>query len=234
MSQDAIELTLEARTITGKQVRGLRREGIVPAVIHDHGKPSILVQGESEAFRKAVHRAGRHHPIKLTAAGKKYTAMIKDVDIEPKKQGIAHVVFNAVSATEKVTAEIPVRPRYAEGNDASPAERSGYMVLTHVDTVTVDAIASKLPDVIEYDAEKLVHIGDTVTVADLDAKNGVEITSEPTQAIAIVNDPAAVAEANDNAGGGTDQEAAAVPAEQGAITEDEAASQQKTDEGKAA
>jgi large subunit ribosomal protein L25 len=228
MSQDKIELILDARSIAGKQVRQLRKDGIVPAVIHDHGKESILVQGDTQAVLKVYRQAGKHHPVALKAAGKNYNAMIKDVDFEPRKHGLHHVVFNAVSATEKVEAEIPVRPKFAEGNEASPAERAGFMVLPHLDVVTVSAVASKLPDVIEYDAEKLVEVGDSITVGDLVAPDGVEITTDPAQTIIVVNDPAVVAAANDAAGG--EAEADTEPETENGSPEDDQDSQ--SEEGK--
>jgi large subunit ribosomal protein L25 len=207
MTQDRIELTLEPRSIAGKQVKQLRAQGIVPAVIHDHGKASVIVQGDTRAVLKVYQQAGKHHPVALKAGDKNYNAMIKDVDFEPRKHRLHHIVFNAVSANEKVEAEIPLRARFDEGNESTPAERSGLMVLTHLDTVTVSAIPAKLPDVIEYDAEKLVEVGDSITVADLIAAEGVEITSDPTQSVAVVNDPEAVAAANEAAAGSAESEA---------------------------
>lgn len=220
MSQDKIELTLEARTVTGKAVKHLRNEGIVPAVIHDHGKDSVLVQGDVRALLKTFQQAGKHHPVALKAGGKNYNAMIKDVEFEPRKHRLHHIVFNAVSATEKVETEVPVHPKYAEGNDSSPAERSGFMVLTQAPTVAVSAIATKLPDSIEYDAEKLVAVGDSITVADLIAPEGVEITTDPTQVIAAVSDPEAIAAANEDAGGDADDASAEVPTENGSPEDD--------------
>lgn len=226
MSQDVIEVVLEARTVTGKQVRQLRNQGIVPAVIHDHGKDSVLVQGELVALRKAVVKAGKHHPVKLKAAGKNYTAMITTIEFEPQKQRLTHVVFNAVSATEKVTAEIPVRPRYDEGNEASPAERNGLAVFANTDTVQVEAVSSKLPDVIEYDAEKLVEVGDNLTVADLTAPEGVTILTDPTQTVVAVSDPDAIAAANEAAAGdAVEADAAAVESDNGSAADDETDSQ---------
>jgi ribosomal protein L25 (general stress protein Ctc) len=124
MSQDIIALTLEARETTGKAVKHLRKEGTLPAVIHDHGKPSINVQAGFVPLMKVWSQAGKHHPVVLSLAGKKYTALIKDASFDPKKHLLTHVVFNAVSATEKVEAEIPIHPRYDEGNESSPAERA--------------------------------------------------------------------------------------------------------------
>jgi large subunit ribosomal protein L25 len=201
MSQDVISLSLESREVVGKQVRQLRRQGTVPAVIHDHGKPSLHVQGNMVAMLKAYQQAGKHHPIDLTADGKKFTAMIKTVDFEPRKHMLTHIVFNAVSATQKVEAEVPIHAQYAEGNESSPAERNSLLVITNIDSVSVKALANKLPDALYYDGEKLVEVGDHVTVADLVVPADIEIEADPAQTIATVYEPSAVAAANDAAGG---------------------------------
>lgn len=205
MSQDSIALQVTHRDVIGKQVRGLRRDGQVPAVIHDHGKPSINVQADYNALVKVFQQAGKHHPVELTADGKKYLAIIKSATFEPRKNQLNHVVFNAVTANQQVEAEVPLHPRYDEGNDSSPAERNSLIVLTNLDTVLVSAVPSKLPDFLEYDAEKLVEVGDHLTVADLIVPAGVELKTEPDHAIATVYEPSAIAAANDDAGG--DEEA---------------------------
>ncbi|HVX23804.1 MAG TPA: 50S ribosomal protein L25 [Candidatus Saccharimonadales bacterium] len=201
MSQDTISLTLEPREITGKAVKHLRRDGAVPAVIHDHGKPSVIVQADYMQLTKVWRQAGKHHPVELKADGKTYTALIKTADFDPRKHRLTHVVFNAVNANEKVEAEVPIHPRYAEGNEATPAERSGLIVLSHLETVEVKAIPAKLPDFLEYDAEKLVEIGDSVTVADLTVPADVEILTEAEHSIATVYEPSALQAANEAAAG---------------------------------
>jgi large subunit ribosomal protein L25 len=201
MSQDTINLTLEPREVTGKSVKHLRKAGSVPAVIHDHGKDSIIVQGDAIKMLKVWRQAGKHHPIQLKAGDHSYVALIKDASFDPKKHLLTHIVFNAVDRNQKVDAEIPVRPRYAEGNESSPAERNSLIVLAQLETVQVKAIATKLPDFLEYDAEKLVNVGDSVTVADLVAPEGVEIETELEHSIATVYEPSALAAANDAAGG---------------------------------
>lgn len=202
---DTISISLQKREIVGKQVRKLRREGLVPAVIHDHGKPSVIVSGVYMDVARAFRQAGKHHPVAIDADGKKYTALIKKVDLDPRKNTLTHVVFNAVSANQKVDAEIPVRMKLDEGNDASPAERAGLIVLHNMDTVEVQAIATKLPDFLEFDGEKLVQVGDTATVADLIVPSGVEIKADLSQQIASVFEPSALAAANDAAGGDADE-----------------------------
>ncbi len=216
MSQDTISLSVQAREVIGKQVRQLRRADVVPAVIHNHGKESVNVQADYNTIMKAYKAAGRHHPVELDAAGTKYLAIIKSATFEPKKNRLTHVVFNAVNANQKVEAAIPVKPQYADGNESTPAERASLIVLSNVEEVMVEAVPSKLPDVLYYDAEKLVAVGDAITVADLIVPAGVEVKVEADHTIATVYEPSAVAAANDEAGGDAEAEdVEAVSAEQG-------------------
>lgn len=206
MSEDNITLELAAREVTGKAVKKLRREGQVPAVIHDHGRPSVHVMGDYQEMVKTYRSAGKHHTVDLKAGDKSFTALIKNVDIDPKKNRLRHVVFNAVNKNQKVEAEVPVRPRYDGDNEASPAERAGLIVLTNLESVEIKALPSKIPDELTYDAEKLVEVGNRATVADLDLPEGVEMVTELEHAIATVYEPSAIAAANDEAAGTAEAE----------------------------
>lgn len=225
MAQGTISLTLEKREVLGKGVKHLRKNGQIPAVIHDHGKDSVIVQAEHAQILKVWKQAGKHHPVQLKAGDKTYTALIKTADFDPKKHQLTHVVFNAVDRNQKVEAEVPVRPRYNEDNESSPAERNGLIVLSQLESVQVKAIPTNLPDVLEYDAEKLVEIGDHVSVADLTVPEGVEIETELTHAIATVYEPSALAAANEAAAG--------EPEETSEETTEGEASTESTDGGEA-
>ncbi len=205
MSQDKILIVLNPREVTGKKVKHIRNEGTVPAVIHDHGKDSIVVEGNAVELHKVYKEAGKHHPVQVKVGSKEYMTLIKEVTFSPRNRRMTHVVFNAVAKDQKVEAEIPVHAKYAEGNEASPAERAGLLVLGSVESVMVEALPNDLPDVLYYDAEKLVSEGDHVIVADLIVPANVVVQDEPTQTIATVFEPSAIAAAND-AAGGTEEE----------------------------
>jgi len=198
---DQITLAVEPRETLGKGVKRLRRDGIVPGVIHDHGKDSVHIQAEYQALHKVYVAAGKHHPVQLSADGKKYTTIIKSATFDPRYNSITHIVFGAVKANEKVDAEVPVHPTYSEGNEASPAERAGLIVLAQTTTVAIKALPKDLPDQLTYDAEKLVEVGDQITVGDLVVPSGVELEVEAEHVVATVFEPSALAAANDDAGG---------------------------------
>ncbi len=206
MSNDQLSIELEKREVLGKRVKQLRSSGKIPAVIHNHGKESIIVQGDKTALIKIYNAAGKHHPVEVKVGDKNYTTLIKSVEFENKNQDINHLVFNAVNINQKVEAEVPVHPKYNDENTASPAERAGLMVLNNLESVTIETTPSNIPDVLYYDAEKLVEIGDHIKASDLILPEGVELKTSPDSQLASVFEPSAVAAANDAVGGEAEEE----------------------------
>ena len=79
-TNEDIVLELEKRTALGKGLNELRKNGKLPAVIHDHGRESIHVAGDYSKIAKAYTTAGKHHPVQLQIGKDLHLALIKDVD----------------------------------------------------------------------------------------------------------------------------------------------------------
>jgi large subunit ribosomal protein L25 len=172
---------LEQRTVVGKGLNRLRHDGVVPAVIHNHGQASIHVMGPEMDLVKVYQAAGKHHPLNLEVGPDKYLALIKDAHFDPVKRRLQHLVFQAIKQDEKVEAEVPVR---IEGD--IPAERIGLMVLHQLDEVEIEALPRNLPDELVVSADKLAELHDKITVADLDIPDGVTLLTDPEHPIATV------------------------------------------------
>jgi large subunit ribosomal protein L25 len=172
---------LKERTVIGKGLNGLRREGFVPAVIHNHGEPSLHVMASATEIEKVYQAAGKHHPLELNVGSEKYLALIKDAHFNPVKRRLEHVVFQAIKRNETVEAEVPI---HLEGE--IPAEKVGLMVLRQLDTVEIEALPKNLPDQFIADATKLVELHDTITVADLVIPEGVTVLTDAEHPIARV------------------------------------------------
>src|SRR4030095_10332334 len=108
MSNDKIAVTLSEREILRKGLKRLRNEGHVPAVIHDHGNPSMHVMGDYLKLNKVYAEAVKNHPVELKIGSQQSLVMIKGVDYEPTKHRMRHVVFQPIKQNEAVEAEIPV------------------------------------------------------------------------------------------------------------------------------
>lgn len=185
MSNDTISVELQERTIVRKGLQGLRASGLIPAVIHDHGNPSIHVMGDFVLLSKIYSAAGKHHPVQVTVGKQQHLALIKDVDFEPAKHRMRHIVFQAIKQNEETEAEIPIAFKDVE----IPAERVSLLVLKQLDRVQVKALPKDLPDELVVDPSKLAEVGDHVTVADLEVPEGVTVLTDPTSQIAIVEMP---------------------------------------------
>ena len=183
MSKEEIALALKEREIQGKQVKQLRRDGIIPAVLHDHGKPSKVVMAPTLDMTKVYQAAGKHHPVNLTIGKENYLAIIKDVDFDPKKHMLRHVVFNAIKQDEKVETEVPI---HLSGE--IPAEKAGLMVITNLDVIEIEALPKDLIDEFKLDASSLAEIGDKLTVADLKVPVGVTILTELEHPIVTIEE----------------------------------------------
>lgn len=183
MSNDQITIALTKRDTVRKGLPSLRQAGKIPAVIHNHGQESVVVEGNYIDVLKVYKRAGKHHAVDVTVDGKKFLTIIKDVDFEPKKNTLRHVVFGAIRQDEKVETEVPL---VFEGD--APAEKAGLMVIRQLDHVQVEALPRDLPDELTVSIEGLAEIGDKVSVADITAPDGVTILTELEHGIAVVEE----------------------------------------------
>src|SRR5919108_2358836 len=103
-----IELRAEPRTTFRKHVRRLRRQGIVPANIYGHGA-SRAIQTPLRSLEHVLAHGGRTGIVSIAVDGNSETALLKDIQRDPRSGSIVHVEFQAVSLEEEVTSAVPVR-----------------------------------------------------------------------------------------------------------------------------
>ncbi len=215
---DKIVLTVEERTVLGKKVKQLRKQGFVPAVVYGHDVPAKSVMAPMNVAEKVWRQAGKHHVLELTIGdGAKKLAMIKSADLDPVKRRLRHLSLHVVKQNEKVETEVPVK---IAGEGETEAEKAGLVILQTIEQVQIQALPKDLPDFLEVDSAKLVAHEDHVTVADIKPVDGVTIMAEPEQIVATVYEPSALAAQND-AAAGTATDESEVEAENGAPAEGE-------------
>ena len=209
-----IKLSLNARTLVGKKLAGLRAQGFIPSVVYGEGEP-ILTQSAYNETEKALLAAG-YHSIDLDLDGKKKLVIVKDVNIYPVSRKIINVEFQAVSKDQAIEATTPI---VIEGFETSDAAKAHLTLLQVMEEIEVKAKPGDLPKEIILDATKMASLEDKITISNITLPKGVEFADKEIdleQAIAILNDPAAEAaarEAEDSADVNTD--AASVPSDNG-------------------
>lgn len=185
---DKIILEANRRTVIGKKVKVLRREGKLPAVIYGkHMEEPLPIVLDLRSTTKILRDVSRATVLTIDVDGEQHTVLVRD-----RQRGILtglyeHIDFLAISMTETVRTQVNV---FVEGK--SPAEEEfGAIIMTGADSVEVEALPGDLPESLMVDVSVLTGIGDTITVADLVLPKGVEVLSDPTEMLAVVTMPAA-------------------------------------------
>jgi large subunit ribosomal protein L25 len=211
-----ISLKLDIRTLSGKKVVLLRKEGIVPSVVYGGHDDPISTQSAIVETTKVTHIAGRHSPVDIVIDGKKMLAIIKSIDMDPVKHTLRHVAFHTINKNDKIVTEVPI---ILIGLGESAAERAGLIVLQAIEQLEVRALPADLPESIEMSIINLATDEDKLTVADITLPSGVEFADHEQDlelVIANVYEPSALQAANEASGGDAEpEEAEDVVAENG-------------------
>jgi len=200
VSNDRINLEVENREITGKKVAKVRADGFIPAVVYGADFETMNIQAPYVALQKVVRAAGTHSPIDIKYGDKTQTVIIKNIDVDPTTNRISHISFQAISADQIVTTWVPIE---IVDEDESEAKKAGLSVMQFVDEIEIKAKPADLPKNLEISAKNLKEDGEKLTISDIVLPEGVvfadqeEIANELT--IAIVQDPAALAAAEEAA-----------------------------------
>ncbi len=191
------KLSLKNREATGKKLKALRAEGMIPSVIYG-GKEPVLLASEYVATVKVLEKAGYHSPIDLDVEGKKRLAIVKDVQIDPVSRKIVNVEFQKISAKEAVTATTPV---VVVNFEASEAAKTYHFALNQaIEEIEVKAKPADLPKELEIDAAGMKELEDKLTIANIVLPEGVEYADkelDQEQVVASLYDPAAEAAARE-------------------------------------
>jgi large subunit ribosomal protein L25 len=206
-------LTAVSRVTENKgQVRRLRAEGKLPAVIYNrHGKArSIALDGHE--FAKACVGISESTILKLNIDGAETEAFIKDRQIDWFKGTVLHVDFFEVEKGQTIHARVSI---HLVG--VPQGVRDGGVLETPVHEVDVECLPKDLPGKIEMDISNL-EANHSVHIRDLNVPN-VKILNSGEQVVALVKfakaeaEPVVAATAEAAAG-----EAGAAAGEAGAAT----------------
>ncbi len=174
---DRPELTAEKRTIIGKRVKRLRREGLVPAVIYGTlvDEPISVTLDARELFRTYIDY-GNISLVDVHLDDDTHTVYIRTVQQDPVSRNPLHAELFAPNLLVRMTASIPIILIGESPNLDG--------VVTQLrDTVDVDGLPTDIPGAIEVDVTGLEEIEDTVWVGDLEMPDNVDLITDEEEPI---------------------------------------------------
>ncbi len=168
---ERIRLHAEPRTLLGKKVRRLRREGKLPAVIYGAGLEPTPIQLDYKSAFKALRKVGSSTLIEIELGDTVHTTIMRERQRDVVTGRWLHVDFQAVSLTEVVEAEVPI---VLEG-EAPAAKVYNATILQQLETLTVEALPNDLPEQVVVDLSRLEKVGDVITVGDLVLSDKIKV-----------------------------------------------------------
>jgi large subunit ribosomal protein L25 len=188
---DMQELTIARRDGTGKQMaKRLRREGRVPAIIYGGAAPEPVTVDPRAVLRIIHGHEGTTQLLTLKADGSDNgttrMAVIRELQFHPVSEALLHVDLQEVSADRAITVRVAVHP---VGEAVGVKDQKGILNLV-LHELTISTLPTQIPQRIDVDVTPL-HIGEVLTVADLQVPEGVKVLNDRGQAIVTVSAPMA-------------------------------------------
>lgn len=225
-----MDLTAQPRTVLGKKVKALRRQGITPVHVFGPGVPSEALQTDTVELQRVLAAASSSSMIKVTAGdgrGKSsYDVIVREVQRDSVTGQLLHVDLFRVDLTHPIAVDLTVIL-----TGLSPAVDNHLGTLVHsTNTLRIQGLPGDLPASIEVDVSVLVEPHQAIHARDLPMPPGITLLSDGDVVIVNVVPPrgAEIAEAEAEAAAAV-SEAAAAEAEGEAPAAE--ASEQRAEEG---
>jgi large subunit ribosomal protein L25 len=174
------------REITGKQVKQLRNQGLMPGVVYGQDHKSQNISIEALAYVKALKKSGTSTLVNLIIdGGKPVKVLFHEPQEHPTKPAFVHADFYVVKMNEKLQTEIAL---HFIGESAAVADLDGTLN-TQIEAISVECFPDKLVPHIEVDIAQLATFDDIIRISDITAPEGIEILDDADMVVATVTQP---------------------------------------------
>jgi large subunit ribosomal protein L25 len=183
---EKVVLNAQPRQVIGKQVRALRRAGLLPAVIYGSHVPPVAISLNFHDASLALAKISSSQLVDVEVDEASHTVLVRERQRNPVTGGLVHVDFQAVSLTEKLRVNVGL-----QFTGESPAVKiyNGILV-TSLEELEVECLPGDLPSYLEVDLNSLENIGDAVYVRDVQLPPKVEVLNELDEIVVVVTAPA--------------------------------------------
>lgn len=177
----------EKRSVTGKKVSVLRREGKLPGVIYGHKFDSTAVLMDLKGATQILNKTTSSSIINIDLEGKEVSVLVREKQRDYIKNRYIHIDFQAVSLTEKIRAAVNI-----ELTGVAPAVKDfGGVVVDGLSSIEVEALPNDLPERFIIDISGLTEIGNSILVKDIPIPANVAVHTPMDEMVVLITTPAA-------------------------------------------
>lgn len=183
---DRITLDAKPRTVLGKKVRFMRRNGVIPVNVFGHNVSSLALEIEESALERALARAGTNALLTLAVAGNSDSkpVLIRSYQRRATTGKLLHVDLYQVSMMEKLHTHVPV---VLVGT--APGVALGGVLLKNVDTLDIECLPGDLVSFVEVDISGMTDINQAILVSDLKVNKAITVLTNPETLVVKIMAP---------------------------------------------
>ena len=191
-------------------IKRLRKEGKIPAVLYGHKEKTKRIYVEHKSFKSVLDALKKETVIvNLKVGSKSYPCVIKSLQQNPLNEELMHIDFQHIHKKERVRASVPI---HVTGK--APGIEKGGILDMHLHEVVVRCLPDDLPSNLDVDVSTL-DLGEAKHLRDLKTPNLEFELSLDTTVVSVLVPRAIEAEVKPVV------EAEALVAEEGAVEEGE-------------
>ena len=179
---DKVVLKAEKRDVIGKQVKAMRREGKLPAVIYGRHLEPISISLDAHSTGLALAKVTASSLVTIELNGTEYPALVRERQRDYIKGNLTHVDFLAVDMNETIRTSVGL---LFSGVSAAVKDYNGVLV-HNLERLEVECLPADLPERIIVDISLIKQIGDIIRVKDLNISDKVTILADEEEPIAVV------------------------------------------------
>lgn len=176
-----IELKAAKRGVSGKGVRALRENGMMPAIVYGPKQEALQVEMNLRDFTKVLEKAGESTVINLSVDGEGHNVLIHEVDVDPVTSVPRHADFYAIVKGQKVKVDIQL-----EFVGESQAVKQGGNLVKALHEVEVEADPMNLPHDLKVDISALAELNAHILAKDIPLPAGVTLVTGADEVVATV------------------------------------------------
>jgi len=180
------KLSVRPRSVRGKEVAKLRRQGTLPGVVYGAGQESMSIAMDAREFEVLHRQAGRNAVVDIELDGNKpQPVLLHGIQEHPVTRKPIHIDFLAVNMEEERTIDVAI----LIVGESEAVDKQGGVLLHLRDAVLVRAKPDDIPSGVELDITPLVDFELTLHASDLQMPPGVTLVTEASEAVARVQAP---------------------------------------------
>lgn len=173
------------RNVIGKQVKALRREGKLPAVLYGRyisATPVLLDQHDASNILGQISGSAL---VTIVLEGEKHLALVREKQRNFMTGVLLHIDFQVVSMLDKLRTNVALEFK----GEALAVKLFNGILVTEMNSIEVECLPQDLPERILVDLSALKEIGSALYVKDLALPENVEVHEDANAVVVVVRPP---------------------------------------------